>query len=116
MAVKVGVNGFGRIGRNMVRAALLGNSDLEFVAVNDVTDAATLGHLLRHDSVHGAFPKPVEVQGKTLVVGGKKIEVLSVRDPKELPWKKLGVPWPTTRIVCRWLSAAARHQPYCQAK
>jgi glyceraldehyde 3-phosphate dehydrogenase len=91
MAVKVGVNGFGRIGRNMVRAALLGNSDLEFVAVNDVTDAATLGHLLRHDSVHGAFPKSVEVQGKTLVVGGKKIEVLSVRDPKELPWKKLGV-------------------------
>jgi glyceraldehyde 3-phosphate dehydrogenase len=75
----------------MVRAASLGNSDLEFVAVNDVTDAATLGHLLRHDSVHGHFPKAVQVDGKTLVVGGKKIEVLSVRDPKELPWKKLGV-------------------------
>jgi glyceraldehyde 3-phosphate dehydrogenase len=91
MGVRVGINGFGRIGRNMLRAAVLGKSDLEFVAVNDVTDAATLAHLLRYDSIHGAFPQKVEPQDKALVVGGKKIEVLSVRDPKELPWKKLGV-------------------------
>jgi len=91
MSVKIGINGFGRIGRNMVRAAVLGHADLEFVAVNDLTDAATLAHLLAHDSVHGAFPGPVRVEGKAIIVGEKKLEVLSVKDPKELPWKKLGV-------------------------
>jgi glyceraldehyde 3-phosphate dehydrogenase len=75
----------------MLRAAVLADSDLEFVAVNDVTDAATLAHLLRYDSVHGAFPDTVENEGNTLVVGDDEIEVLAVRDPKELPWKKLGV-------------------------
>src|SRR5690349_1450294 len=91
MGARVGINGFGRIGRNMMRAAVLGKSDLEFVAVNDVTDASTLAHLLRYDSVHGKFPQSVEAKDKALVVGGKKLEVLSVRDPKELPWKSLGV-------------------------
>jgi glyceraldehyde 3-phosphate dehydrogenase len=91
MSLRIGINGFGRIGRNMLRAAILDGADLEFVAVNDLTDAATLAHLLAHDSVHGAFPKPVRADGKALVVGAKKLEVLSVRDPKELPWKSLGV-------------------------
>jgi glyceraldehyde 3-phosphate dehydrogenase len=91
MGVRVGINGFGRIGRNMLRAAVTGKSDLEFVAVNDVTSAETLAHLLKYDSVHGAFPQSVEAQDKAIVVGGKKLEVLAVRDPKELPWKKLGV-------------------------
>ena len=91
MGVRVGINGFGRIGRNMLRAAVLGKSDLEFVAVNDVTDAHTLAHLLKYDSVHGAFPQSVQAQDKAIAVGGKKLEVLAIRDPKELPWKKLGV-------------------------
>jgi glyceraldehyde 3-phosphate dehydrogenase len=92
MSVRIGINGFGRIGRNMLRAAAIkGGSDLEFVAVNDLTDANTLALLLAHDSVHRAFPKPVRAEGKSIVVGDKKIEVLSVRDPKELPWKSLGV-------------------------
>lgn len=90
MSIRVGVNGFGRIGRNMLRAAL-GRNDFEIVAVNDLTDAATLAHLLRHDSIHGAFPAPVEVDGNDIVVGGKRIRVLSVKNPAELPWKELGV-------------------------
>jgi len=91
MGLRIGINGFGRIGRNMLRAAALEGANLEFVAVNDLTDAATLAHLLAHDSVHGAFPGPVRVDGKTIIVGDKKLEVLSVKDPKELPWKSLGV-------------------------
>jgi glyceraldehyde 3-phosphate dehydrogenase len=91
MGTRVGINGFGRIGRNMLRASVLDGSDLEFVAVNDLTSADTLAHLLAHDSVHGAFPLPVHAEGNALIVGDKKLEVLSVRDPKELPWKKLGV-------------------------
>jgi len=90
MGVKIGINGFGRIGRNMLRAAQ-NRADLDIVAVNDLTDAATLAHLLKYDSVHGAFPAPVTVDGDSLVVGGKKIKVLSVRNPAELPWKSLGV-------------------------
>ncbi len=90
MAIRVGINGFGRIGRNMLRAAL-DYPGIEVVAVNDLTDAATLAHLLRHDSVHGAFPKPVVVDGDRLVVGAKSIKVLSLRNPAELPWKSLDV-------------------------
>src|SRR6266571_8551167 len=72
MAVRVGINGFGRIGRNVLRAAVLGNqSDLEFVSVNDITDPKTLAHLLKYDSVHGRFPGTVEVKGDGLVVNGK---------------------------------------------
>lgn len=90
MSIKVGINGFGRIGRNILRAAR-GSADLDFVAVNDLTDAKTLAHLLQYDSVHGTLPASVEAQGQTLAVDGKRIEVLSERDPAKLPWKKLGV-------------------------
>jgi len=90
MAVKVGINGFGRIGRNLFRAAY-NDPALEFVAVNDITDAKTLAHLLKHDSVHGAFPGTVEAQGDALRVDGKTLKVLAQRDPGQLPWKDLGV-------------------------
>ncbi|MGH7702473.1 MAG: type I glyceraldehyde-3-phosphate dehydrogenase [Gemmatimonadales bacterium] len=92
MAVRVGINGFGRIGRNVLRAAaVMDAKDLEFVAVNDITDSRTLAHLLKFDSVHGRFPGPVEVSADGLVVNGKAIKVLSLRDPAQLPWKDLRV-------------------------
>ena len=90
MAVKVGINGFGRIGRNFFRAAYK-DPALEIVAVNDITDAATLAHLLKYDSIHGRFDEKVEVSDGTLVVAGKKVRVLAAKDPAELPWGKLGV-------------------------
>ena len=90
MAIRIGVNGFGRIGRNMLRAAV-GRNDFEVVAVNDLTDAATLAHLLKYDSVHGHFPGTVTAGEGEIVVGGKSIKVLSARNPAELPWKELGV-------------------------
>jgi glyceraldehyde 3-phosphate dehydrogenase len=91
MAVNIAINGFGRIGRNVLRAAVKSGSKLQVVAVNDVTDAATLGHLLKYDSVHGRFAGKLDVKGSTLVVDGRSVEVLSERDPSKLPWKKLGV-------------------------
>ncbi|MSO41834.1 MAG: type I glyceraldehyde-3-phosphate dehydrogenase [Solirubrobacterales bacterium] len=91
MAVKVGINGFGRIGRNLFRAAHAADSDLEFVAVNDLTDAETLAHLLKYDSILGRFPGTVEAAGDAVVVDGKPIRVLSERDPADLPWGDLGV-------------------------
>ncbi|HEX5004892.1 MAG TPA: type I glyceraldehyde-3-phosphate dehydrogenase [Gemmatimonadales bacterium] len=92
MAVKVGINGFGRIGRNVVRAAKkLGATDLDFVAVNDLTDTRTLAHLLKYDSVHGRFDGTVEAAEGALVVNGDRMQVLSERDPSKLPWKQLGV-------------------------
>jgi glyceraldehyde 3-phosphate dehydrogenase len=90
MATRIGINGFGRIGRCVLRAGWK-NPDLEFVGINDLTDAATLAHLLKYDSVHGAFDSKVKALDDAIVVGNKKIRVLSVRDPAELPWKKLGV-------------------------
>ena len=90
MAVKVGINGFGRIGRNFFRAAYK-DPALEIVAVNDITDAATLAHLLKYDSIHGRFDEKVEVSDGALVVAGKKVRVLAAKDPAELPWGKLGV-------------------------
>ncbi len=90
MGVKVGINGFGRIGRNVFRAAF-GREDFEVVAVNDLTDANTLAMLLQYDSVHGQFPYPVEADGSDLVVNGKHVKVLSERDPANLKWKELGV-------------------------
>ena len=90
MAVKVGINGFGRIGRNFFRAAYK-DPALEIVAVNDITDAKTLAHLLKYDSVHGRFDEEVEVADGALVVAGKKVQVLAAKDPAELPWGKLGV-------------------------
>ena len=91
MAVRIAINGFGRIGRNVVRAALKMDAALEFVAVNDLTDAATLAHLLKYDSVHGRFQGTVEAAGGDLNVNGKSLKVLSERDPADLPWKDLGV-------------------------
>lgn len=90
MAVKVGINGFGRIGRNVFRAALK-NSEVEVVAVNDLTDANMLAHLLQYDTVHGKLEGEVSVNGSNLVVDGKEIKVLSERDPAKLPWSDLGV-------------------------
>jgi glyceraldehyde 3-phosphate dehydrogenase len=92
MAVRVGINGFGRIGRNVLRAAvLMQQQTLEFVAVNDITDTATLAHLLKHDSVHGRFPGTVEVRGDALVVNGRPIVVSAIKEPERLPWRDLGV-------------------------
>jgi glyceraldehyde 3-phosphate dehydrogenase len=90
MAVKVGINGFGRIGRVVFRAALK-NPNVEVVAVNDLTDANTLAHLLKYDSVHGKLDQDVTVDGEYLVVGGKKVKVIAERDPAQLGWGDLGV-------------------------
>ncbi len=88
---RIGINGFGRIGRNYLRAALAQNSDLEIVAVNDLSDPAGLAHLLKYDSVTGRLGAAVSVDGDNIVVNGKSIKVLAERDPAELPWKDLGV-------------------------
>lgn len=87
---KIGINGFGRIGRNVFRAAV-GRKDIEIVAVNDLTDAETLAHLLQFDSIHGRFNGTVEVKENALIVNGKEIKVLAERDPAKLPWGKLGI-------------------------
>lgn len=90
--VRIGINGFGRIGRNVVRAALdLGGKDIEFVAVNDLTDAKTLAYLLKYDSVHGVLGEEVKAGQGEISLEGKKIKVLSEKDPAKLPWKDLGV-------------------------
>ncbi|HMI81936.1 MAG TPA: type I glyceraldehyde-3-phosphate dehydrogenase [Solirubrobacterales bacterium] len=91
MAVKVGINGFGRIGRNVFRAAKAANSEIEFVAVNDLVDTATMAHLLKYDSILGRFPGEVTVSGDSIVVDGQELKVLSERDPAALPWGDLGV-------------------------
>lgn len=88
MAIPVGINGFGRIGRLAFRA--LRDKDVEVVGINDLVDAPTLAHLLKYDSVHGRYPDAVEADGDALVVAGRRIPVLSERDPGSLPWKKLG--------------------------
>jgi glyceraldehyde 3-phosphate dehydrogenase len=88
---RVAINGFGRIGRNILRAAAKRNANFDFVAVNDLTDNATLAHLLKYDSVHGRYPGSVELGDDGLVVDGDPIRVLSERDPSALPWKDLGV-------------------------
>jgi glyceraldehyde 3-phosphate dehydrogenase len=90
MSVRIGINGFGRIGRLVYRAALP-HRDIEIVAVNDVTDAATLGHLLKYDSVHGKLNAPIKVEGSSIVVDGRETKVLKEMDPGKLPWKDLGV-------------------------
>ena len=90
MPIKVGINGFGRIGRNILRAAI-DDKDLQFVAVNDITDAKTLAHLLKYDSVHGTLAQDVSTDADGLAVGGRRIKVLAERDPAKLPWKQLGV-------------------------
>jgi glyceraldehyde 3-phosphate dehydrogenase len=92
MAIRAAINGFGRIGRNVLRSAKKGgNTDIDFVAVNDLTSPQTLAHLLKYDSVHGRYPGTIEVSDDGLVIDGKEIKVLSERDPSALPWAGLGV-------------------------
>jgi len=91
MAIKVAINGFGRIGRLLYRAAIERNANIDFVAVNDLADAKTLAHLLKYDSIHGRFNGTVKVEGDNIIVNGKPLKVLSQRDPAMLPWKDLGV-------------------------
>ncbi len=90
MSLKVGINGFGRIGRNILRASL-GNKELDFVAVNDLTNTETLAHLLKYDSILGNLAQEVTATGDTISVAGDSFKVLSVKDPSQLPWKDLGV-------------------------
>ena len=90
MSVKIGINGFGRIGRNFFRAAKQLGLDFDFVAVNDLGDAATMAHLLKYDSVHGRYPGEVSVGGSGLVIDGDELRVLAERNPADLPWKELG--------------------------
>src|SRR5919204_2893716 len=90
MSIRVGVNGFGRIGRVFFRTAL-GSTDIEVVAVNDLADAKTLAHLLKHDSVHGALAADVTAKGEAIFVNGREVRVCAIKDPSALPWKELGV-------------------------
>ncbi len=90
MSVRVGINGFGRIGRLFVRAALRQNADLEIVGINDLTDSRTLGHLFKYDSVHGPFAGVIEVEEDALIIDGRRIRVTAETDPAVLPWKELG--------------------------
>ena len=90
MSINVGINGFGRIGRNFYRG-LQEHGDINVVAINDLTDPATLAHLLKYDSVHGRFPGTIEAREESIVVNGKEVRVLATKDPAELPWKELGV-------------------------
>ena len=116
MATRVAVNGFGRIGRNVLRAAKRSGADLTFVAVNDLADAPTLAHLLKHDSVHGAYPGRVEADEDAVVVDGEPVRVFSERDPARLPWGDLGVDvvvestgvFRTRELASRHLEAGAR--------
>jgi len=91
MPIRVAINGFGRIGRLLYRAGVERNAKIDFVAVNDITDAKTLAHLLKYDSVHGRAPFPVEAEGDSLVVKGKKVRALMEREPSKLPWNALDV-------------------------
>ena len=90
MSVKVGINGFGRIGRNVVRAAVASGADIEFVAFNDLTDTATLAHLLKYDSILGPFEGTVEAGEHSISIDGHEIPVYSERDPASLPWGEVG--------------------------
>jgi glyceraldehyde 3-phosphate dehydrogenase len=91
MSIRVGINGFGRIGRNVLRAAYQLNRDVEVVAVNDLGDAGTFAHLLKHDTALGTFGPPVEARGDEIAVNGRAMKFLSLRDPGDLPWRDLGV-------------------------
>ena len=90
MAIRIAINGFGRIGRNVLRAGYK-SSDIEWVAVNDLTDAKTLAYLLKYDSTFGILPADIKAEGNSIVVDGKKIQILSEKDPAQLPWKNLGI-------------------------
>ncbi len=90
MAIRVGINGFGRIGRNFLRICL-GENAIEIAGINDLTDAKTLAHLLKYDSVHGIFNADIQVKGNNIVVNGREIGVTAIKDPAQLPWKDLNV-------------------------
>src|SRR5256714_10207543 len=90
MAVKVGINGFGRIGRNVLRAAYARDADVDWVAVNDITDTKTLAHLLKYDSILGPFPGDVEATDTGILIDGRELRVFSERDPADLPWGDVG--------------------------
>lgn len=90
MAIKVAINGFGRIGR-LVFKAMQNDKNIEVVAINDITDAGTLAHLLKYDSVHGRYPAPVHAEGDTLIAGERKVKIFAEKDPAQLPWEELGV-------------------------
>ncbi len=115
MSIKVGINGIGRIGRLVFKAALE-DKDIEFVAVNDLTDAKTLAHLLKYDSMHGKFPAEVRAEGDYLIAGHRKMKVLAIKDPATLPWKKMGVEYViestgvfrTRDLVAKHLEAGAK--------
>jgi glyceraldehyde 3-phosphate dehydrogenase len=111
MAVKIAINGFGRIGRLMLRAALDGEQgDLDFVAVNDITDNKTLAHLFKYDSVHRRFPGDVRLEGDDIVIGDERVRGLSERDPAALPWRELGVDVVIESTgIFRARDAAAKH-------
>src|SRR6188768_3472054 len=91
MAIKVGINGFGRIGRNILRASLPFKGEIDIVAVNDLTDAATLAHLLKYDSILGNLKADIKASGDKITVDGDEFQVLKEKDPAALPWKDLGV-------------------------
>src|SRR5690606_25107 len=91
MATKIAINGFGRIGRNYLRSLLVQGADLELVAVNDLTDANTLAHLLKFDSISGQLSNDIRVDGNTMFVDGRPIQIFAEQDPAQLPWSDLGV-------------------------
>ena len=108
MTVKVGINGFGRIGRNVLRAIIeSGRTDIEVVAINDLGPVETNAHLMRYDSVHGKFPGTVTVYGDTIDVGRGPIKVTAIRDPKELPWAHVDIALECTGIFTSKEKAAA---------
>jgi glyceraldehyde 3-phosphate dehydrogenase len=90
MAIRVAINGFGRIGRNVFKT-IIKRTDIEVVAINDLTDAKTLAHLLKYDSVHGRFPGTISVESDAIIVDGKRVQVSAIRNPKELPWRELNI-------------------------
>ncbi len=115
MSIKIGINGFGRIGRLVFKAAFQ-DEDIEFVAINDLTDAKTLAHLLKYDSTHGKFPADVYAEGDYLVAGHRKMKVMAIKDPAQLPWKDMGVEYViestgvfrTRDLVAKHLEAGAK--------
>jgi glyceraldehyde 3-phosphate dehydrogenase len=111
--VKVGINGFGRIGRNVLRAAL-GRSDFEVVAINDLTDSKTLAHLLKYDSLSGRLAASVEAGENQLLLDGRPIHVFSERDPGAIPWKSVGVDVviEATGFFCRQSQGGSAHHPW----
>ena len=92
MSIRVAINGFGRIGRLVFKVAQY-DKEIEFVAINDLTDAHTLAHLLKYDSVHGRYPETVKYEGEYMIAGDRKVKVIAERDPSKLPWAELGNSW-----------------------